>query len=216
MEAHAQLNTFLDLMDLEWNIKISSNNALASLHDKKINAVELLPLTEDLVKLNNFLNSELQKAKKELSVTKAISDWSYFASVTLSKRRSGEASRLTMVKYSSRPNWTQAGTEEFRNSLSPLELQLAANLTLVQIKGKRQRIVNILLTNDVKEAIDLLIKYREEGRWGSRGAWKRSVLAIYDNPYRHSLHQLAAVDAATVECQYRFIGEGDVRSACQA
>lgn len=164
---YEKLNAFLSIMELEWNIKISSN-ALATLYDRKINAVELLPLTEDLIMLNRYLNNELIKAKSLLKYACEYKSWYYLATATLckiilfNKRRSGEASKMTILQYSSRPNWSQSGTQEFKMTMTPLEAKLAENLTLVQIKGKRQRIVNVLLTSDVKECIDILIQTREK------------------------------------------------------
>ncbi|KAJ8963042.1 hypothetical protein NQ314_005597 [Rhamnusium bicolor] len=152
-------------MDLEWNSKICSS-ALATLCQRKMNITELLPLTDDLVKLNDFLNLNLKDAKTKLSAYSDYKNWSNLASSTLckivlfNKRRSGEASKISVLQYTSRPTWSHSCVKEFQNTFSQLELQLASRLTIVQIKGKRGRTVNVLLTNDVKEAIDLLLVHR--------------------------------------------------------
>lgn len=161
------LDSFLAIMDLEWSIKISSS-ALSTMNMRKMNVIDLLPLTEDLVQLNNFINENLNAAKIELKKDINLTNWSRLASLTLSKiilfnkRRSGEASRLTLNQYSSRPNTSDSSISEFKNSLSAFEIDLASKLAIVQIIGKRGRIVNILLTNDTKEAIDLLISHRSQ------------------------------------------------------
>nr|CAI5842379.1 unnamed protein product [Callosobruchus analis] len=161
------LTSFLSLMDLEWSVRISSN-ALNTLHVKKINAVELLPLTDDLVKLNSFLNNKILFHKQALHLApQRYEEWRKLASYTLckivlfNKRRSGEAAKMTILNYTTRPNWSQAGTDEYKQAMSDLERQLANSLSLVQISGKRGRIVSVLLSNDVKEAIDLLLDTRE-------------------------------------------------------
>ncbi|CAH1110845.1 unnamed protein product [Psylliodes chrysocephalus] len=47
IQNYDKLNRFLEIMDMEWSIKISAN-ALATFETRKMNTVELLPLTEDL------------------------------------------------------------------------------------------------------------------------------------------------------------------------
>lgn len=165
LKAAESLNSFLEIMDLEWSIKVSSS-ALSSLNKRKMNVTELLPLTDDLVRLNKFLNENLFIAKSHLIEDINYSNWFRLASVTLSKiilfnkRRSGEASKMTVHQYTSRPNWTDECTAEFQKSLSNFETDLASKLTIVQIQGKRERIISILLTKDVKDSIDLLLLHR--------------------------------------------------------
>lgn len=62
LKSTESLNSFLEIMDLEWSIKISSS-ALSTLIKRKMNVTELLPLTDDLVRLNKFLNENLFIAK---------------------------------------------------------------------------------------------------------------------------------------------------------
>lgn len=69
---------------------------------------------------------------------------------------------MTVHQYSSRPNWTDESAAEFQKSLSGFETELASKLAIVQIQGKRERIVSILLTKDVKDSIDLLLLHRSK------------------------------------------------------
>lgn len=166
LSGNETLTSFLTLMDLEWNTRISSN-ALATLYNRKINATQLLPLTSDLMKLSKYLNDEIIKMQESLSECPTIKKWSFLASLTLSKiiifnkRRSGEASRMTLTDYSSRPNWSNQCTEELKKSLSDFEKKLADQLTLVEIIGKRGRKVPVLLTRDMKLSIDTLNETRD-------------------------------------------------------
>lgn len=161
------LNSFLSIMDLEWSVKISSS-ALTSLNKRKMNVTELLPLTDDLMSLNKFLNENLLLARSNLNEDVNYINWSRLASVTLSKiilfnkRRSGEASKMTLQQYIARPNWTDECAAEFQKSLSAFETNLASKLTIVQIEGKRGRTVSILLTKDIKDSIDMLLLHRSK------------------------------------------------------
>ena len=47
-------------------------------------------------------------------------------------------------------------------SLTPVEQKLVQNMHLVEVFGKRGRKVPVLITPDVKEAIDMLIDKRQE------------------------------------------------------
>ncbi|KAK4877477.1 hypothetical protein RN001_009983 [Aquatica leii] len=106
------LMCFLNLMDLEWSTRISSN-ALVTLYNRKINATQLLPLTSDLIKLNQHIQKEMSKAHEMLLKCTSIQNWTKLASLCLgkiilfNKRRSGEASRMTTSEYSSRPLWSE-------------------------------------------------------------------------------------------------------------
>lgn len=158
------LMSFLALLDLEWSVRISSN-ALATLHTRPKTATELLPITSDLVKLSNYLDENIKEIISNEHITPEM--WVKLASMTLSrvilfnKRRSGEAAKMTVEQYRLRPAWNNSGSEEMKNSLSDFEKTLASKLTIVQIMGKRGRIVPVILTNDLKECIDRLITTRE-------------------------------------------------------
>ncbi|XP_060522328.1 uncharacterized protein LOC132699555 [Cylas formicarius] len=165
LSGNETLLCFLSLMDLEWNTRVSSS-ALATMYNRKMNAAELLPLTSDLIKLSSYLNEEMTKEQIFLSNCATIKTWSRLASLTLSKiilfnkRRSGESARMTIVAYSSRPNWSSQSTEKLKKSLTDFERKLADKLTLVEIVGKRGRKVPVLLTEDVKSSVDKLIHIR--------------------------------------------------------
>lgn len=160
------LLSLLSIMELEWSIRVSCN-ALATLYNRKMNATQLLPLTSDLIKIGKFINDRIIIVKNDLLEIPSLSNWSFLASLCLSKiilfnkRRSGEASRMKMNDFINRPKWSDQCTEELKNSLTEFEQKLAEKLILVEIIGKRGRRVPILLKADTKDAIDLLIKTRD-------------------------------------------------------
>ncbi|KAF5304401.1 hypothetical protein FQR65_LT18870 [Abscondita terminalis] len=104
---------FLQLFNLEWNVRVSSN-ALSTLYSRKQNAEDLLPVTSDLLKLNNFLDTQIKKIKENISSLK----YSELTSLTLAriimfnKRRSGETAKMTLAQYSCRPNWKDVDMKE--------------------------------------------------------------------------------------------------------
>ncbi|XP_050497351.1 uncharacterized protein LOC126878588 [Diabrotica virgifera virgifera] len=166
MKKNKSLLSFLQLMKMEWSIRISSN-AISTLYRRKLNSTQLLPITTDLVKLSNYIDTNMLKAKQEL-----IQDytnnykWTRLATLTLSriilfnKRRSGEAAKMKLTDYISRPTWAEQNTDEIKNSLTIIEKKLAESLTVVEIEGKRGKKVPVILTPNTKQCIDILIQLR--------------------------------------------------------
>lgn len=115
------LLNFLSILDLEWSNRISSN-ALATLQSRKLNSVDLLPITGDLIKLSKLLEFMIQETKSDMQREKIFSNWSKLASLTLSriilfnKRRSGEAARMKIENYTNRPSWKSQGVAEMKKS----------------------------------------------------------------------------------------------------
>ncbi|KAJ8956206.1 hypothetical protein NQ317_000501 [Molorchus minor] len=167
LKRNRELLSTLHLMKMEWEIRILSN-ALSSLYRRKINSVQLLPLTNDLVKLSNHLDSQLTIAKADLIKDKTNIAWTRLATLALAriilfnKRRSGEAAKMKMSNYISRVDWRDQNTIELQESLTPFEKQLANSLIVVEIEGKRGRKVPVILTPTLKESVDLLIRHRDE------------------------------------------------------
>ncbi|KAJ8937233.1 hypothetical protein NQ314_011988 [Rhamnusium bicolor] len=126
IKINESLLSFLHLMDMEWSIRISSN-ALSSLYKRKINSTHLLPITNDLVKLTSYIDNCISQTKAMLLKNRNNSNWTHLATLTLAriilfnKRRSGEASRLKMSDYISRPSWKEQNTQEIIESLTPIE-----------------------------------------------------------------------------------------------
>ncbi|KAK4885661.1 hypothetical protein RN001_001932 [Aquatica leii] len=101
---------FLSILDLEWSVRISSN-ALATLQSRKLNSVDLLPVTGDLIKFSKFLECMIKETKNDMNKERSFQNWSKLASLTLSriilfnKRRSGEAARMKIEHYTRKPSW---------------------------------------------------------------------------------------------------------------
>ena len=165
---------FLDLYDLEWTDQVA-RGALTTLKEKRWNKPPLIPLTRDVQKLQQYLDTELASRKARLQDEASPVTHKAFAEVVLSRlmlfnrRRQGEAGRMTIEDFSKRR--APKADDDVVDCLSPLEKQLAASLTRVVIKGKKGRGVPVLLTDDLQSGISLLIE-------------KRSSVGVEDdNPY---------------------------------
>ncbi|KAJ8926252.1 hypothetical protein NQ314_021373 [Rhamnusium bicolor] len=107
---------------------------------------------------------------------------------------------MTLQQYSSRPKWEDTGTQEIKDSLTPLEKQLASTLTIVKIIGKRGNIVPILLTRDMKQSIDQLISNRV----------KYGILS--HNPYLFAIPNTTVSHLREHDCLKRWCTEAEWES----
>lgn len=65
---------------------------------------------------------------------------------------------MLVKAYLERPDWTNANSQDIMESLNRFERELCKRLDMVEIEEKRGRKVPVILTKDMKESIDLLIK----------------------------------------------------------
>ncbi|XP_018909181.2 uncharacterized protein [Bemisia tabaci] len=158
---------FIELMELEWKTRLSST-ALSNLKERKYNCGELLPLTEDLMKLRAFVDAELNRVLKELKESITIPQSRYFSELLLvsvilfNKKRTGEAAKMKPAHYEKRPNWHENSADELKAAMSPLERKLGENMAVLDIRGKHDRSVPVVLTKEMQEGIEFLLKHRTQ------------------------------------------------------
>ncbi|XP_033730885.1 uncharacterized protein LOC117320396 [Pecten maximus] len=162
-----EAENYIILHATEWNDKISSH-ASRTLSERHHNDPNLLPLTEDVVKLRRYLLNEQQRLIPLLRSTPSVNTWRNLALVALTrvtvfnKRRGGETGQILLETYKNRTNWNEAGNAEVLGTLQPLEKKLLERLQLVEIVGKRERKVPVILTEDMINAIDTLNAARDD------------------------------------------------------
>nr|CAI5839666.1 unnamed protein product [Callosobruchus analis] len=111
------------LLDLEWTCRISSS-ALNTMVTNKMNCAEVLPLRADLMKLNKYIAKEiavfsvlLEKNHEEkyawIRLAEAVSP----NNTIFNKRRSGEASKLTINQFLTDTKWEKECTGELWSTL---------------------------------------------------------------------------------------------------
>ncbi|KAL7881118.1 hypothetical protein SRHO_G00033720 [Serrasalmus rhombeus] len=144
--------------------EVENGRALNTLETAKWNKDEMIPLTEDIMKLQKHLKALEKDAVLGLSVAPSVSDWKKLCQslltqiILFNRRREGEASKLLLATYQTQ-NRAPAHPEVYE-SLSKLEKSLVNNFTRLEIRGKRERKVPLLLTHDMEASIDILISNR--------------------------------------------------------
>ncbi|ELT93915.1 hypothetical protein CAPTEDRAFT_194218 [Capitella teleta] len=161
--------SFRRLLELNWSDEVS-RCALRTITKKAMNNPKLLPLTEDIVKLSNKLKQEASKCVSAMNSTgpnddilsfyKTLNEVTLAAIILFNRKRAGEVSKMNMSHYQTK----QAGSGQklINDSLSPLEQELSKSLQRFEIIGKRGRVVPVLLTRKMAQAVDTLVKYRKK------------------------------------------------------
>jgi hypothetical protein len=183
---------FLELCDLEWADSISTT-ALRTLSERQWNRPKRLPLAEDITKLTEYLRNKLEDAVKKLESSNCLpGDWKDVAKLTLvqvilfNRRRSGEVERIPQSAYENR---SCSFDDDIMKTLSTWEQHLCKSLTRFEIRGKRGRKVPVLLTQQMKNNIDLLIESRD------KAGVSRNNHFLFANPMSSSLLPLRGSSA---------------------
>ena len=140
--------------------------ALATLKTQNYSKPVELPSTGDLVKLKEFTDRQISSLSDQLIQSPNYNCWRPLSEAVLArlvvfnKRRASEPAKLELSQYLNRPNWKKLSNQEVLKSLNPLEAKLMNRMDLIQVPGKRNRRVPILITPEVGKAMDLLAKTR--------------------------------------------------------
>lgn len=120
---------FRELFAMEWVAKISTV-CIKTMDENKFNKITLLPITEDLLKLRQFLKQQIPILTSGLNEKRDLETWRELAEVVstrltvFNRRRGNEVNQLLVEKFNEREKWKKAEMEEIKNSLSPLEKRL--------------------------------------------------------------------------------------------
>lgn len=119
---------FIRLYTEEFSDTVSSL-AHRSLEEGKHNKKVLLPLTEDLVKYMNYLETKMVNLTEQLLEGPCCRNWIALAESTLArvlcfnKRRSAEAAKVLIDQFKNRPAWGNEN-RELVETLQPIERHL--------------------------------------------------------------------------------------------
>jgi len=165
----ADIDYFHDLCDSEWGDEIA-RHALDTLRHNKRNHVNLLPVASDVKKVVSYVRKtslsccEALRSAVAGECTDVQQNWRELAEVTLAdviifnRRRSGEVAQLTIEDYNRKT--TVDASSDVHGGLSMLEQNVCKLFSRIELRGKRDGIVPLLVTEHVRSAIDLLVESR--------------------------------------------------------
>jgi len=99
---------FRKIIDAEWNYRVDAV-APKQLSAKKTMQVQIIPLTEDLLKVRSYIASSMKEYELKVKQDPVPADWSQLAKLTMTrlimfnKRRRAEVKDLTVKQYTERP-----------------------------------------------------------------------------------------------------------------
>ncbi|XP_076011575.1 uncharacterized protein LOC143004514 [Genypterus blacodes] len=151
------------LYEKKWDVCVSSR-ALQTLEEGKWNTPQLLPFTEDVKKMHMHIENCRPEYQSRLKNDPQKKNWSKLANLTLcevilfNRRREGEVSKMPLSAFTLRD--TSGVHSDLAQGLSELEQKLCQHFQRIEIRGKRNRKVPILLTPDMLSSMELLIAHR--------------------------------------------------------
>lgn len=131
----------MDLLDAEWDLYMS-RHALTGFEEARCNEKEMISLTEDVMKLQKMLNSEGEKAKRQLLkgpnpvAYKTLSERLLSQMKLFNRRRQGDLATMPLQTYVNRIN--EVSNEDVMQRLSPLEKNLSEEFSRFVIGGKKR------------------------------------------------------------------------------
>ncbi len=155
------------LMELEWHDRVSSQS-LKKLYDAKMNQKETLPTTDDIVRLTNGVAMSLGialpafKEDQTKETGRALAELALARIIIFNKNRGGDASHMKVKDYSEAITEKSDELCQLYGSLNDEEKKLVSSHVLVYTQGKKGRHVPVLLTKDMKEAVDNLIQHHSK------------------------------------------------------
>jgi len=133
-----EASRFLDIFKLEWSTRVSSVS-LKTLGTNKFEKVQLLPVTEDLLKVKEHLTKGIGILTRELSKNPSLLVWRSLAEMVgtrltmFNRRRANEVYNILVDRYLNKHKRKGAEMGEIVESLTPLERTLMARYYLENI-----------------------------------------------------------------------------------
>ncbi|XP_072383666.1 uncharacterized protein [Diabrotica undecimpunctata] len=160
-----ELKILKTLLESQWCNEVSAQ-ACTNLNQNKWNKEELLPLTNDLKKLNIFLQTsseelfhKLKSDENDFKIYNSLKDTLYAQVILLNRRRPAEVAQLKVQTFKS-INLGGENDNEFEKCLTEAEKILLKTYSRLVIRGKRGRGVPILLSPSMKMHFDLILQCR--------------------------------------------------------
>jgi hypothetical protein len=154
------------LYEREWSSKVSSR-ALKQMRNAKLNKkIEHIP-NGDVVKFSNGLKTDIKKLYDKMlhepstETAKRLCEACLVYLVIFNRKRVGEVAHMEVVNYTeAKKNKNDNIDPEIFNQLSDLQKEMSKRHVLAKIIGKKQRHVPILLPIFLSNAVDVLLKNR--------------------------------------------------------
>lgn len=158
-ETAEKIGKFIHLFKSEFSTV--SHSAKITINERKFNKVQVLPLMTDIQKLHDHINLQLEQWTKKSSLDAYIALRKYCLSkiVLFNRKRSGEVEKMLLQHFNNGLSNPQVSPHsDIIENFSSLEKELCKTLTRIEIRGKRDRKVAILLTPEMLASLKKMIE----------------------------------------------------------
>ncbi|CAG0884569.1 unnamed protein product, partial [Cyprideis torosa] len=163
--AAKDFHSFVNVLEAEATSLITSHS-VRERNENRMNNPYLLPTIEDTQNFCRHLRStvlqDIHNLEKYPNPTnyQALGKSLLALVISFNRRRSGESERVTVEQY--QLSQKQSIDDVVMTALSPLEKELSRSLHRVEVRGKKGKVVPVLLTKEMKRACDVLLEKRFE------------------------------------------------------
>lgn len=163
-ELKESVDRWLQVYDHEFYHGVGKT-ALAEVAKKKWNKPRLLPLAQDILKLNKYLLEKCKAAERMLKRKFDFTSWSDLCKVVLmqiivfNRKRVGEVEKLLLTDFEKKHN-IQKDSDVY-NNLNPAEKVVSGRYMRMEVRGKLGRPVSLLISVEQINLLNLLLKFRK-------------------------------------------------------
>lgn len=187
-EGEEMAETFLKLYERGWTTAVSAK-AVRTLESNKYNKPKLLPMVEDIVKINKYISKRCAELEQSSDCYREFCNLVLAQIILFNRKRSGEAERITVQNFED----AQTGgvvDSVVLSTLTEFEKNLCKSHIRIEIIGKKNRKVPVLLTVSMKNNIITLLKMRKKEDISSN--------FLFARPGEASRHPFRGVDALRI------------------
>ncbi|KAM0725806.1 hypothetical protein ACS0PU_008532 [Formica fusca] len=151
-----------------------------------------LPSKADIIKLHNFLKQERETAYNSLKENFSYDAWLSLTKATLTsiqvfnRRRAGEIQRTLIEDYKAYQGINYE-THDMYKALSTRAKEIAKKYVRFTLRGKLGRTVPVLLTEELRDCIEMILKYRKAAKVSSKNPYLFGLPSLKKDKHRYLL-----------------------------
>lgn len=152
----------------------------------------ILPVKSDIAKLHNFLQENRRVAYNSLKEEFSYDTWLMLMKVTLisvqvfNRRRAGEIQRAFIEDYKAYQGINNQSNDMYE-ALSTNAKEIAKRYVRFTLRGKLGRSVPVLLTAELRDCIDMILKHRKAAKVSSKNPYLFGLPTLIKNKNRYLL-----------------------------
>lgn len=165
------IERFQKIVETQWSTELGSL-ALKDLNEKNSIKPKLLPVTEDIMKLKQYVENKAEESYRELKSSKNLESYRILTETTListilhNRKRVGDIQYLELKDYSDQlKNRENKITNEFTEALTEKEKILTQNYMRIVAIGKGSRSVVILIPKNFQKYFPMIYNIRQNSTW---------------------------------------------------